>query len=768
MRSRPPRCDLQDMIRVLLVTMVIAVSPSAAQGVAGFVEDGVTSERLVGATAFAPTEGVGAVTNGYGYFALPLRASADSVGLVVRYLGYDEGHVVVAVGGGPVRLRLTPGTAAVGAVTVEAGPSMLEPPGTFRLTARDVERAPALLGEADPLKALQLSPAVRFGSEGSTGLHVRGSSPDQTLLLLDGAPVYNAAHLAGAVSVFNSDALQSVALVPGAPPARYGGRLAAVVDVATREGSRDAYRGTATVGLLASRALAEGPLGARGSFLVAARRTYADVLLRPFVTEKGSGLGYGFYDATAKLSVDLDDRTRLFASAYGGSDRFYTSSEETFDGSGKTERSSTAVDWGNTTATVRATRVLGDRAFVSALAYYSRYGFAAEREAADDYPEASGRADRAVAFRQSSGLRDFAVRSDLQLAAGPHAVEAGAILETRAFRPASVLRSRTVGADAEETVAEERIATLGGAVYVSDAVRVGAFRTEGGLRLGWLAADDGMRVGLQPRVAVAAVFGLWTARASAGRTWQPIHLLSNPGVGLPTDLWVPANGRLGPETAWQVAAGLEHRLGRWTTTVGGFAKTMDGLIEYADGGAFFASGERWDDAVVTASGTAYGLEVGAVLAGSRHELRVGYGLTRSSRRSPDIDAGRTFPYRYDRTHDLSALVTRHLSVRRRLTAQFVVATGAALTVPVARYGARGYVYGARNGARLPPYHRVDVAYEVDYGQGRLALGLYNVYNRLNPYYVEFVRARGDAVARDRFRFVSLFPILPSVSYRFAF
>ena len=741
----------------------------------GFVRDAATGEALVGATVYAPALGRGVATNGYGFYALALPAGRAIVR--ARSVGYAPRDTALAVAA-DLRVDLGLDASDLGEVVVEADGAVPDPPGAVRLSAAEVERVPVLLGEADPMKALQLASAAGFGAEGSAGLHVRGGSPDQTLLLLDGAPVYNAAHLAGAVSVFNSDALASVSLVPGAPPARYGDRLSGVVDVAQREGSRDRLGATATVGLLSSRALVEGPLaGGRGSFLVSGRRTYADVLARPLLYANGAGsidysIGYYFQDATATASYDVDGRTRVFASAYGGRDRFHNRYREPFGG-GRTASESTEISWGNATGSVRATRVLSPRAFASAVVYASRYAFAADRQAGDEWAPGTGRTSQSTAFRQSSGLFDLAARADIEVSARAlgldHAAELGAAVERRRFLPAQTAR-RTAFGEAEDLEAfEDRQATLGGAVYASNAVRLGPVRAEGGLRVGWLAVRDRVFVGLQPRLAATAAAGPWTMSASAGRSWQPLHLLSNAGVGLPTDLWVPATDRVPPSSAWQAALSAGRPLGRgWTGNVGVTAKSMAGLVEYRDAASFFSVGGPWEDEVATGTGRAVGLEVALGRTGGRTEAQVAYALGRSTRTFPEVDFGRTFPYRYGRTHDLSATLTRHLSLRRRFTALFVYATGAAVTVPVAT-GSAGLVYGARNGHRLPDYHRVDVSYEVDYGRGRLALGLYNAYNRRNPYYVRF-GYRYDEDRQDTragFTYVSLFPTLPSVSWRFA-
>lgn len=767
-------------LSVAIVALATLPSPARSQtasptALSGFVEDAETGERLVGASVFVRSRALGATTNAFGFFSVVVPDAPDSVVVEVRHVAYDPFTGPLALGD-PATVRLAPLALAIGTVTVEAETIRSIAADDVRLTARDVERVPALLGEADPLKALQLSPAVRAGAEGSSGLHVRGGSPDQTLLLLDGAPVYNAAHLAGAVSVFNSDALQSVLLVPGAAPARYGGRLSAVVDVTQREGNRERLAGTATVGLLASRALAEGPLaGGRGSFVVSGRRSYADLLARPLLFQEGTAAGYYFQDATAKVNVDLDDRTRVFASAYYGRDRFYSRRSETFTQddppSTTTDASSTGIAWGNVTATARATRVVSPRVFASALAYYSRYDFVADRSTSQTHSRDSDREGRSTSFEQGSGLQDASTQLDLQIAAGPaHTVEVGASLQAREFRPTQTLRT-IGGRDAGETDVSDRVGTWGGAAYVSDDVRIGRRSSvEVGLRADWLAAGERTFVGVQPRLRATTGVGAWTVSKTAGRSWQPLHLLTNAGVGLPTDLWVPATDRVPPESAWQASLGAERSLGRgWTGSIGAFAKTMSGLVEYRDGTGFFSSGERWEDAVTTGRGRAFGAEVSVGRADERTDVQVAYAISRSTRTFDEIDGGRPFPYRYDRTHDLSVVATRHLSPRRRLTALFALSTGAAVTAPVAQSG-NALLFGDRNGSRFPLYHRLDVSYEVDYGRGRLALGVYNAYNRLNPYYQEFT-TRYDPVSqteRHGARRVSLFPVLPSVSYRFSF
>lgn len=765
-----------------LLTFLIFTSPlsAGAQTLQGVVTDGDSSERLNGATVFVPSLNLGTATNAFGAFALRFPAGTpDSVAIEVRFVGYAPLYATVALDGAASAFKLAPASDALGDVTVRAdserGRGALAA-GSVRLTAAEVEQLPAFLGEADPLKAIQLFPSVHAGSEGSSGVHIRGGSPDQTLLLLDGAPVYNASHLVGVVSVFNTDALQSVALTAGAPAARYGGRLSGVVDVASRDGSRERVGGTATVGLLASRALVEGPaFGDAGSFLVSGRRTYADLLARPLLFSDGAAGGYAFQDLNARATLDLGARTRLVGGLYTGSDRYYHRLSESFD-TGESESMATELGWGNTTATLRAASALSPRVFASALVLGSRYRFAAERSASITYPPGSNRTSSAGRFEQSSGLGEVSARVDIEATLHPdHTLGLGASVERRGFDPSRVVREGSAG-DAD-TSGAPRVATTGGSAYLSDALRFGARASADiGLRGEWSTTETRTWAALQPRLRFSTDVGRgWSVGASGGKTWQPLHLLTNAGIGLPTDLWVPPSSATPPASAWQGALEASRTLGGgWAVSLAGFAKHMENLVEYRDGAGFFSGSADASDDLVTGRGRAGGVEVLARKTGGRTDGWLSYALSRSTRSFDAIDGGETFPYRYDRTHDLSAAVTHRLSARRRLSALFVYATGAAVTVPVARYGGGfGFgtpVYSSRNGARLPAYHRFDLSYEVDYGRGRLALGLYNVYNRLNPYFVEPAVEYDPATQqeRDGFRRVSLLPILPSVSYRFAF
>lgn len=771
-----------------------AQTPSTSRfTVSGFVEDAETGERLIGATVYDTRARSGTTTNAYGFFALTIRA--DSSHLQVAYLGYAPLQEEPCPGRDRgVTFRLEPQTVELDGVEVVAEGRALPNTHTVRLTARDLEDVPALLGERDALKALQLLPGVQSGAEGTSGLYVRGGTPDQNLLLLDGAPVYNAAHAFGAFSVFNPDALQSVHLIKSGFPARYGGRLASVLEVTMREGSANRFAGAGSVGLIASRLTLEGPLVRdRSAFIVSARRTYADLLARPFLHNRGAKVGYFFYDVNAKAHVAPSARSRFFASLYTGDDRFYSAARETFQGSGETETTRAALGWGNTTLTLRGTRLLGPRLFASFLVLHSQYRFGTERLEQLERPAPTGSLTGAHAeayaetytFAHTSGLRDYAAKLDVDFVPGPrHALRFGAAATHHAFVPGRTRRTQGRGAATTlDTTRADPVSAFEAAGYVEEEMRLapglqvhlGLHATAYHVRTRWYTS-------LQPRLSATAELGhAWSLSGSATRMRQHLHLLTHSGVGLPTDLWVPATDRIGPEDGRQYTLGVGRRLEGYDLAAEVFHRSMKGLVAYRAGSSFLETIDAWEDAVTTGRGHSTGLELLVTKTRGSLQGSLGYTLSRTRRRFAALNGGRAFPFRYDRTHDLALSLTRALSARRRLTLTWVYGTGQAVTLPVARYTdglARLEHYGSRNAARLPAYHRLDLAYHVRFsprwGRGELVLGLYNAYNRRNAFYVTLEERTvtdpetGRVYVEDVYRQVSLFPILPAVSYSFSF
>jgi hypothetical protein len=770
--------------RCLLLLLLAA--PVAAQAVfSGYVRDADTGETLVGANLYAAEVQTGTVTNAYGFFSLALPA--DSAAVLVSYVGYEAQQIVLRKGAdGPLNVALTPSATALGGVDVVA--ERADPLETVQMSratipVEQIKSLPMLLGEVDVLKALQLLPGVQSGAEGTSGLYVRGGGPDQNLILLDGAPVYNASHLFGFFSTFNADALKSVDLVKGGFPARYGGRLSSVIDLRMKEGNLREIQGEGALGLVASRLTVEGPIVKdRASFLVSGRRTYVDLLAKPFLPAD-EDVGYYFYDLNAKANWIATPTDRLYASLYAGQDRFYYDVEEGRSTAGG------ALDWGNLTGTLRWNRQLSDRLFVNTSALYSRYQFEVGVQNEDEGDPRYDVEPNSSSARYTSGIRDLGLRVDADYVPGPrHYVRFGGGATGHRYTPGAASAQVSGNEDAPALTTEsDPIDAVEAFLYAEDDLRLSQRLTVNvGLHASGFSVRNEVFGSLEPRASARWRVGEASAvRASFASMRQYIHLLTNAGVGLPTDLWLPATPLVPPQSAHQLALGYTRTLGsRYEVSVEGYHKWMDGITEYREGASFLNTAfENWESQVVTGSGRAYGVELFVQKKTGRTTGWVGYTLAWSTRRFDELNGGERFPYRYDRRHDVSVVLNHRFSETKELAATWVFGTGPAATLPIGRAASffdfggfgSGYLYnntaedyGQRGGFRLPRYHRLDVALNLHkktrWGERTLSFGAYNAYNRKNPFFVYLT----EGYDRPEFRQVSLFPIVPSVSYRFRF
>ena len=661
------------------------------------------------------------------------------------------------------------------------------------------------------LRAVQLLPGVRGGAEGTAGLYVRGGSPDQTLVLLDGVPVYNAAHLFGFLSTFNADAVDRAELTKGTVPARYGGRLGSVLDVRLRDGDDRRHRVQARVGVLAAQVTAEGPLvPGRASFLVSARRTYLDVLARPFIdraNRQAEARGearvdprVSFFDLHAKASWRPSDRDRVYLSVYGGGDAFTFESVDPVERcgaegcgpSGLEDVYGGDLDWGNRLASLRVTRVLSPRAFGALTLTASDYTF----DVGVDVEEDRGGPDaRAASARYRSGIRDLGARLDVDVAAGRgHTLRLGAGATLHRFTPGALALVGGAVADLDSLLGESRSTALDAAVYLEDRWRLGrAVEVDLGLRAALYASGRHRYPSVEPRMsAVVRLHERVALKASAALTQQPVHLLTTgAGVGLPADLWVPADS-VGPERGGQVALGLAGSLGRTAWSVEAYARRMHGLVAYRDGASFATPFTDWQDLVVTGEGWGRGVEAFVQHRSGPVTAWVSYTLARSDRRFPALGGGAAFPYRYDRRHDLSAVVLVRTGRRLDLSAALSAASGDAVTLPAAvhdgTYVGSGHVeywtrtavaateevaFGPRNGHRLPATSRLDLGATFFFQRGprphALALHVYNATNRKAPFVTRFESRPDPATGATRRQLVgiALFPVLPTLSYQIA-
>ena len=629
------------------------------------------------------------------------------------------------------------------------------------------------------LKTLQLLPGVQSGNEGTSGLYVRGGTPDQNQILLDGAPLYNVSHLFGFVSVFNPDIVQNVRLTKGGFPARYGGHLSSVVEVSTESGNRKAYDVEGSLGLVASRLTVQGPIGDDTSFLLAGRRTYVDMLMRALSEDDLDG-GYYFYDVNAKLNHRFSSSDRLAFSLYTGDDEFYNRED---DGSSVFE-----LGWGNLTSTLQWTHVFGNQLFGSATLRYSQYQFGVDAE--------SNTQDERYRLRYRSGIRDWGLKANLDYDPSPrHSIRTGFDLTHHRFRPGATQyrNDREPEAALDTTIApSDPVQALDASLYAEDNVTwTDRFKTNLGLRATGFFVQGTSYLSLQPRVSARYLLpNEWALKGSYAWMYQPIHLLTNSSVGLPTDLWVSSTAEVPPERAHQVTLGTARsfRDRAYEVRLEGYGKLMRNLLEYEQGAAFtLATEAEWEDQVETGRGWSYGAEV--LLRRTRGETTgwLSYTLSWTRRQFDALNDGEPFPFRYDRRHDFTATATHQLTGVTSVSATWAYRSGTALTLPEARYRAPelgpresladGYFnpfgsvksYGERNGYRMRDYHRLDLGLTFKWGDPSgfhaLEIGAYNAYNRKNPYFLRTDRASNGALQGET---ISLLPTVPYLNYRFRF
>lgn len=778
---------------------ICVISLAQKVTVSGTVKDAENGETLIGVNVFDKKNQKGAVTNNYGFFSYSLFEK--EVDLVFSYVGYEPVLISLSLERDTLlNVELRP-AGFLNEVVIEGqredpiqeGTQM----GTVNVPLRDIKNLPALMGEVDIFKVIQLLPGVQSGSEGASGLYVRGGSPDQNLVLLDGVPVYNATHLFGFFSVFNADAINNVELIKGGFPARYGGRLSSVIDISMKEGNMKEFQGEGSIGLIASKLTLEGPIVKdKTSFLLSARRTYLDLIARPIIRSSTGGqedVGYYFYDVNAKINHIFDQKNRLYVSYYGGNDVAYSSyksSYERWDNEGTVQSHEEAgLGWGNNIAAVRWNHIFNQRLFANFTGTFTKYRFKLFSEYEDIFTENQGgnvTRDFFVA-NYSSGIRDFAFKADFDFIPNPqHYFRWGGMLIDHKFTPGVFVARENERPETREGAIPSDSREL--SMYIEDDFNVGdRWKFNIGAHFSGFFADTKTYTSFQPRIAMRYLIDPTSSlKLSYVQMAQFVHLLTNAGLGLPTDLWVPSTDKIGPQESWQVAAGYFKNLGYGLEfSAEAYYKDMQGVIEYQDGASFLNTSEDWQEKVTSGEGRSYGLEMLLHKKTGRTTGWIGYTLSKTERRFEEINFGEWFPFRYDRRHDISLTAVHKLSERIDISGTWVFGSGNFITVPTQRYQHSFSVindtntsYGglylehfdSRNNFQMRNYHRMDVGINFNkpkkWGERTWNISIYNLYSRLNPFYMDI--SYNYDLQRNQLRQFSLFPITPSVSYRFSF
>lgn len=776
-------------IGILLQVVLYAQSKFTING---YVRDSTTGETIIGATVAINGLSRTVSTNQYGYYSITLENGTYTLTVShVSYLAKVDSFTLDKHR--QQDILLSPRSAAISEVVVYSrrrDKNIQDAQmGRIDLSVNQIKNIPALLGEVDLLKTLQLLPGVRNAGEGNAGFYVRGGGPDQNLILLDDAVVYNTGHLFGFFSIFNSDAIKNTSLIKGGMPAQYGGRLSSVLDIAMKDGNSNEFTTEGGIGLIASRLSVQGPFKKnRSSFIVSGRRTYVDALAKPFISKKSDfyGSGYYFYDLNAKVNYRFSEKDRLYLSGYFGRDVFnFNNARRSFKAD---------IPWGNSTATLRWNHVFSPKLFANTTLVYNDYKFSFSA------------AQNNFEITLSSGIRDGSAKIDLDYYPAPqHKIKFGGQTTYHKFIP-NVLTGRQDSVvfnppNEDPKYAVEKAAYVQDDWDVSDRLKINyGLRWSSFSQVGpytrFIRDEDQNKLdsveyrnfrlirnynGLEPRLTFRYAVNKTTAlKGSVSRNLQFIHLVSNAGSTLPTDLWVPSTFRIKPQISWQYATGIfrNFRDNQYETSLELYYKRMQNQIEYEEGYSPGLSDPESD--FVFGKGWSYGSELFINKVRGRLTGWVGYTLSWTWRKFPRLNGGERFPAKYDRRHDMSVVATYEITPKWKLGGVFVYGTGSATSLPVRFYIIDGVLtqeYSKINEYRLAPYHRVDLSatYTPTPQKGRRlqsywVFSIYNVYSRLNPYFVYFDQDGNpyDGSLKIEARQVSLFPILPSITWNFRF
>lgn len=775
----------------LIVFFFLSFSIQAQQkfSISGYVRDAATGEDLIGASVWEVKSKIGIMTNAYGYFSVEIPATNDTIVLRASYSGYlDFSKKLVLTQNLQINILLEPDKdeqeiEAIEVIGEDKFKDAVEKTqmSVDKLEYREIKTVPVLFGETDLIKVLQLKPGVQSGSEGTAGLYVRGGGPDQNLVLLDEALVYNAAHLFGFFSIFNSDAIKNVELYKGDFPAQYGGRLSSVLDIKMREGNKNKFSGTGGVGLISSRLTLEGPIQkGKSSFIVSGRRTYFDLITRQINRANSDNSNfnpipdYYFYDLNVKANYEISEKDRIFVSGYFGRD--------VFKFAGNNGNFNFDFDWGNATATVRWNHIFNPKLFLNTTAIYSDYQYKIRNRFAS------------FIFNIGSNIKDYNLKTDFDyLHSDKHHIRFGSQFTHHFF---GVARIRFASDDNRvnfNSGNDFQASEMG--LYINDDIKLNEqWRLNAGLRLSGFLQKKTFYAGLEPRAAIRYKIDDQTSlKASFAQMYQYVHLLSNSGATLPTDIWYPSNEVVKPQLSRQIAAGVSHVLkeNKFLFTAEAYYKLMKNQIDFRDGAQLFLN-DNLNSEFVFGRGWGYGVELYVEKKTGKLTGWIGYTLSWTKRQFADssngnapINFGKPFFPRYDRRHDLSVVLMYKLNEKWTFALNWVVGNNNWVTIPQGRFGVQGVNgtnftlgndFGLRNNYQMPMYHRSDFniirKFKPRWGEADLTFSIYNLYNRRNAFviYYEPVEegASVDFTTQFRARQLALFPIIPTLTYNFKF
>lgn len=768
------------MIRCLISFLIVisSIAYASEKNFSGFVRDASNGEVIIGANIYFPTLKIGTSTNQYGFFTILVPEGKFNVRIsCIGYKNYEKDFNFSHSQKIDIELtsqELSSETIVVTAKRENRNITSAEM-NTFGISVAEIKQIPMLFGEQDIMKTIELLPGVTAAGEGSSGFYVRGGGPDENLILLDEAPVYNATHLLGFFSVFNSDALNSAKLYKGGGPVEYGGRLSSVLDIKMKEGNRKDFDLSGGIGLISSRLAVEGPIdGGKGSFFISGRRTYADLIMKAASPSNFSNVDLYFYDVNMKANYTLGEKDYFYFSGYLGRDVFG-------------QKDKFGLDWGNTTATLRWNHIFSDEIFSTTSLIYSDFDYVVKIS--------SGGTMNNI----TSEIEDVNLKQNLFWSINPsQKLNFGYDLIYHTFVPGKITaeeNSTLNSLNIEKKYAIESGLYVGHEWQVSSSLslnyglRFSMFtllgpgtiyefdKTDEPISETKYSSGDVIKTysGLEPRFILSNAFDDENSlKLSYSRSHQYIHLLSNSNAGGSMDVWHPSTSIVKPSLADQVSIGYFRNFddNMFESSVEVYYKKMSDLVDYQDGADLLLN-PYVESQLVFGNGQSYGLELFLKKKYGNFNGWLGYTLSRSERTFDDINNGKTFLSKNDRTHDISIVAMYQLNENWSFSANWVYNTGTAVTFPSGKYlidGKTVNYYTDRNDYRMPDYHRLDLSATFSFEKkGRfessITFSLYNAYGQKNPYSIYFRENPDNPNITEAVK-IYLFSFFPSISFNF--
>jgi hypothetical protein len=801
-RTKFKKHRMNKLLYLLVTLALLSKQSTLAQSkytLSGYIKDAANGEALVGATVYVREANTGSTTNVYGFYSITVPSATYTVEFT--YIGFqklvknislekDQRHDIELLTDNEQLDEVV--------VTAENDQTRIDnlEMSTAKMDIKIIQKIPAFMGEVDVIKSLQMLPGVSTVGEGASGFNVRGGSVGQNLILQDEAPVYNSSHMLGFFSAFNPDAVKDTKLYKGAVPSRFGGRLASILDVRMKEGNMKEYETTGGIGTIFSRLSFEGPIVKdKGSFIVSGRRSYIDLLARPFVDILSNGGALNFYDLTAKANYHLNEKNHIYLSGYFGRDNFMFDANQGFN-------------WGNATGTIRWNHLISDKLFTNVTGVYSNYKY--ELQFGDD--------DR-NRVRWNSKISNFIVKPEFSYFIGSNnELNFGAEGIYYFFEPAN-----TVGVSngTPTDISLEKKYNLETAIYVNHNLEINrVFAIEYGLRYSnfqyfgpgtvytynegvpgerkTVASEETYASGesiasynnLEPRFSFRAKTSEQSSiKGSYNRMVQYLHLISNTTASNPLDVWTPSTNNIKPEIGDQFTLGYFQNIGKtWEASVEGYYRLTDNQIDYIDGADLLINKYLEGD-LLSGQGRAYGLEFYVQKKTGRLNGWISYTLGRTELQVDGINNGNWYAARYDQTHNLKLMTFYELSKRWSVSGTFTLTSGTPTTFPTSRYEVQGVLIphnanDSRNNVRMPSYNRLDLSFRLEgkefnrKGKERKnrdywVFSVYNLYARKNPFSTYFTQSDqrpvpGQPLQSEATQLSIIGTVVPAVSYNFKF